>query len=122
MTGTPTSGDQLLGFGDGTTSRFALVKLYGDNRGGAQVRRITRPVAETVRIALGSAEALAGWSLEDGGVVSFIDPPKAGVEVRAGFLFDVPVRFAEDKLEISGHGFAVGEVPSVPVIEIREAP
>jgi len=40
--------------------------------------------------------------------------------VRAGFRFDVPVRFAEDRLDVSAVNFAAGEAPSVPLIEIRE--
>ena len=32
------------------------------------------------------------------GVVEFDEAPAAGAEVRAGFRFDVPVRFAEDRL------------------------
>lgn len=121
MVGQPEAFDQLLGIGDGVTSRFALVKLFGENGDAAQMRRITRPVPGSVRIALGNGELLAGWSLEEGGIVRFMVPPAPGIEVRGGFLFDVPVRFAEDRLEISGHGFAAGEVPSVPVVEIREA-
>ena len=65
--------------------------------------------------------ASTGWTLTSGGVVTFTAPPAAGKVVRAGFTFDVPVRFAEDKLEITGAVFAAGEAPSVPVIEIREA-
>jgi uncharacterized protein (TIGR02217 family) len=52
--------------------------------------------------------------------VVFAVAPAAGAEVRAGFLFDVPVRFAEDRLEVSGAGLAAGEAPSVPLIEVRE--
>ena len=33
---------------------------------------------------------------------------------------DVPVRFAEDRLSLSRATFAAGEIPSVPLIEIRE--
>lgn len=55
------------------------------------------------------------------GVVIFAVPPASGKVVRAGFTFDVPVRFAEDKLEVAGAVFAAGEAPSVPVIEVREA-
>lgn len=44
----------------------------------------------------------------------------AGATVRAGFLFDVPVRFGEDRLDISGAEFAAGEAPSVPLVELRE--
>ena len=41
--------------------------------------------------------------------------------MRAGFRFDVPVRFAEDRLSLSRATFAAGEIPSVPLIEIRES-
>ena len=46
--------------------------------------------------------------------------PAEGAEVRAGFRFDVPVRFAEDRLSLSRATFLAGEIPSVPLIEIRE--
>jgi uncharacterized protein (TIGR02217 family) len=52
--------------------------------------------------------------------VSFETPPGEGEAVTAGFRFDVPVRFAEDRLEISRATFAAGEVPSVPLVEVRE--
>ncbi len=118
MTSTPTAADQLLGAGDGARSSFALVKRYGDGDA-AQLRRITRPLAASVLVSIDGAPA-SGWTLEPGGVVVFATPPAAGTEVRAGFLFDVPVRFAEDRLEVSGAAFAAGEAPSVPVIELRE--
>jgi uncharacterized protein (TIGR02217 family) len=54
-------------------------------------------------------------------VILFDEAPAEGAEVRAGFQFDVPVRFAEDRLEMSGAAFAAGEAPSVPVVELREA-
>ena len=113
---TPAPGDQLLGSGDGLRARFPLVKRYGD-----QVRPITRPRAGSVRVAVGGTELTSGWTLEAGGTVVFASAPPAGAEVRAGFLFDVPVRFAEDRLEVSGAGLAAGEAPSVPLIEVREA-
>jgi uncharacterized protein (TIGR02217 family) len=124
MVGTPGAADQLLGVGDGAATEFALVKTYGEVGaiGDALQRRlITRPVAGTLRVSTGGAETTSGWTLLEGGVISFALAPATGTEVRAGFLFDVPVRFAEDKIEISGHAFAAGEAPSVPVIEIREA-
>ncbi len=46
-------------------------------------------------------------------------PVADGVEVRAGFEFDVPVRFDTDRIEASMAGFAAGEIPSVPVVEVR---
>ena len=120
MVGAPTAGDQTIGTGDGHTSEFALVKHYGAGDA-VQERRITRPRADSLLVSVGGTAMASGWTLLDGGVVSFASPPGAGATVRAGFHFDVPVRFADDKLEIAGAAFAAGEAPSVPVIEIREA-
>lgn len=121
MTGAHGADDQVLGTGDGISASFALVKRYGDGPE-AQVRRITRPVEGSVNVSLNGTATTVGWVLQPGGIVTFSTPPAAGVEVAAGFLFDVPVRFAEDRLEVAGAAFAAGEAPSVPVVEIREAP
>ena len=43
----------------------------------------------------------------------------AGALVTAGFEFDVPVRFDTDRIAVSYAGFAAGEIPSIPVIEVR---
>lgn len=120
MTGTPSPTDQLLGTGDGLRTDFALVKHYGAGAD-AQLRRITRPVAGSLRVALDAVPLAGGWTLAEGGTIRFETAPPSGVQVSAGFLFDVPVRFAEDRLEIAGAAFAAGEAPSVPVVEIREA-
>jgi len=111
----PAATDQELGTGDGVRTRFALRKLYA----GAE-RRISRPVAGSVRVAVGGVERVSGWTLADGGVVVFDAAPGSGAAVSAGFLFDVPVRFAEDRIDINRVSFAAGEAPSVPLIEIRE--
>jgi uncharacterized protein (TIGR02217 family) len=110
---------EAIGTGDGTTTAFPLVRRYGAGDD-PQVRRITRPVADSVRVAVDGAEA-GGWSLGEGGIVSFAIAPAAGAAVTAGFLFDVPVRFAEDRLEVSRATFLAGEAPSVPLVEVREA-
>lgn len=118
MTGTPTPMDQVLGTGDGAVARFALVKHYGA-AGDAQRRRITRPRAETVRVSVNGVET-GSFTLETSGQVVLAQAPAAGAVVRAGFMFDVPVRFAEDRLDVSGAQFAAGEAPSVPLVELRE--
>ncbi|HEY1146720.1 MAG TPA: DUF2460 domain-containing protein, partial [Allosphingosinicella sp.] len=116
MTGEPTPMDQLLGLGDGVRTEFALIKIYGE-----QVRRITRPVAADVRVSVAGAERLAGWTLAEAGTLRFDEAPADGAEVRAGFRFHVPVRFAEDRLALSRATFEAGEIASVPLIELREA-
>ncbi len=118
MTGVPTATDQLLGTGDGLTASFPLLKRYGE-AGTEQLRRITRPRADTIVVSVDGVTT-AAFTLDPGGVIRLASPPASDKPIRAGFLFDVPVRFAEDKLEVSGAVFAAGEAPSVPVIEIRE--
>jgi len=118
---TPTPLDQRLGEGDGVRTSFALVKRYGEGAD-AQVRAITRPATGSVRVAVAGVEMTEGWTLMAGGVVAFDAPPAAGAAVTAGFLFDVPVRFAEDALEVSLEAFRAGTAPSVPLVEVREAP
>ena len=115
MTGAPAATDQWLGEGDGARTAFALIKDYG-----GQVRRITRPVAGSVLVSVDGLAVETGWTLGAKGVVEFDAPPAAGAEIRAGYRFDVPVRFAEDRLSLNRATFLAGEAPSVPLIEIRE--
>jgi len=111
--------DQLLGTGDGLAVSFMLRKAYGTDDA-VQLRAITRPVAGTIRIAVDGTELMSGWQHLGGGEIAFDDPPAEGAAISAGFLFDVPVRFAEDRLEIDRETFAAGAVPSVPLVETRE--
>ncbi|MDQ8757851.1 DUF2460 domain-containing protein [Sphingosinicella sp. LHD-64] len=115
MTGIPQIADQDIGTGDGARTDFPLIKAYG-----AQQRRITRPVPGSVRVAVDGVERISGWTLGPKGIVNFAVPPASGDVIAAGFRFDVPVRFAEDRLNVSCATFAAGEIPSVPLIEVRE--
>jgi uncharacterized protein (TIGR02217 family) len=102
-----------IGIGDGTQRRFALVKRYG-----AGVRRITRP--EPGSVAVQVAGRAAGFVVQPGGWVVLDAAPAAGAVVTASFRFDVPVRFAEDRLAVSRATFRAGMAASVPLIELRE--
>ncbi len=111
--------DQRIGTGNGGATRFALVKSYGE-QGSLQVRRITRPVIGSVLIAVDGALRSSGWTLADGGNIDFDTAPAAGAVITAGYLFDVPVRFATDRIDVSIAGWRAGELPSVPLVEVRE--
>ena len=113
--GQPTAQDEVIGLGDGQTADFQLRRSYGE-----QVRAITRPVEGSILVSI-DGSPVSGWTHVGKGLIRFATAPAEGSQVRAGFLFDVPVRFAEDRLDISGATFAAGEAPSVPLIEIREA-
>ncbi|CAM8660598.1 DUF2460 domain-containing protein [Sphingobium sp.] len=114
----PSPIDQRLGIGDGVRATFQLMRYYGVGEE-AQGRIITRPVAGSIRVAADGVEMTDGWSHAGLGVIAFDDAPDAGVVLSAGYRFDVPVRFAEDRLDINRATFAAGEAPSVPLVEIR---
>ena len=119
MTGTPTMLDQLIGIGDGVSADFQLVKYYGSGDE-PQRRPISRPRALTLLVSVDGV-LTTDWSLGARGLLQFTNAPSFGTEIRAGFLFDVPVRFAEDRIDVSGVNFTAGEAPSIPLIELREA-
>lgn len=115
---TPSMLDQRLGIGDGVTSQFQLCKYYGSGAE-AQRRVITRPVAGSILVAMDGVAA-SGWVHLGKGVIAFDEAPPQGAVLTAGFRFDVPVRFAEDALEVSRATFAAGEAVSVLLVEVRE--
>ena len=111
--------DQALGIGDDDTETFQLVKRY-ESGAQAWVRRIVKPVAGTVRVALAGVEQLSGWSVNmTTGIVTFATAPAAGVLITAGFEFDVPVRFDTDRLDVTWDLDRLGSIASIPLLEVR---
>ena len=53
------------------------------------------------------------------GIITFNLPPAVGLLVTAGCEFDVAVRFDADRISTSMATFQAGQIPSVPVIEVR---
>ena len=53
------------------------------------------------------------------GLVTLKAPPAAGRTITAGFEFDVPVRFDIDHLAVNLAAFEAGDIPSIPLVEIR---
>jgi uncharacterized protein (TIGR02217 family) len=107
--------DQALGEGDGETTAFQLVKAYGD-----YARPIVKPVADSARIAVDGDELAEGLFTVDlaTGVVTLDDAPAEGAAITAGFLFDTPVRFDIDRLDLSLDGFGAGRALAAPLVEI----
>lgn len=113
--------DQAIGTGDGSTVAFQLSKTYAPGAN-AFVRRITKPVDGTVLVAVGGAVLAEGTDFSvdtTTGIVTLAAVPDAGAAVTAGFHFDVPVRFDTDTIEVNAAAFEAGEVPSIPIIEVR---
>lgn len=117
----PSFADQVIATGDGQTRVFALTKAYSS--GEAVYRRpITKPVLGSVRAGIGGDEMFpdAHYTVDHRrGLITFHQPPETGADVTAGFEFDVPVRFDTDRISVSIASFQAGQVPDIPVIEVR---
>lgn len=114
--------DQSIGTGDGSTAAFQLVVTYGATN--PYVRTIKKPVAGTVRVAVAGAEKTitTHFTVDTAtGIVTFTggNIPTVGQAITAGFEFDVPARFDASRLDINVARFEAGEIPSIPVVEIR---
>jgi uncharacterized protein (TIGR02217 family) len=116
---TPTALDQVLGTGDGTAARFALVKRYGEGSD-AYFRRISKPVAGSLKVAVGVETTDFSFDDETGEIVfAPAAIPAVGLAVTAGYEFDVPVRFDAERLSISLTAFKAGQIPSIPLVEVQ---
>lgn len=109
--------DQSIGLGDDATTAFQLVKTYG-----SATRMIQKPVEGTVQVAVNNVPQQEGvdWTVDvTTGIVTLTRAPIEGAQVTAGFEFDVPVRFDTDRITASVASFHAGELPDIPVVEVR---
>lgn len=116
-----TAFDQNLGEGDGIQVDYQITKTYQSGIH-TYVRPISKPVITTLKVAVGSVEMqeAVDYVVDAAtGVIRFTVPPQFGVSVTAGFEFDVPVRFDTNSIQTSVASFQAGEIPTVPIIEVR---
>lgn len=116
----PEANDQPLGIGDGVNTTFQLRKTYGTHFS-PYYRTIEKPVSGSVHIAVDGLELdPASFDCDHStGLITIANPPANGAAISAGFRFDVPVRFDTDYLEIDASGFEAGDIPHLPVVEIK---
>lgn len=115
---TVTAIDQTIGTGDGVTTTFQLKKTYTIGANSAS-RNVYKPVSGTVRVSRNNVEDLSGWTVNTAtGIVTYTVAPGAGVVVKAGFQYDLPVRFESDELPVNLSQYQAGEI-QVNMIEIR---
>ncbi len=111
--------DQPLGTGTGAVVSFQLIKRYASGEA-CWDRTVTRPVPDTVRLAVDGVETGAFDIDGATGVVTLHAPPDAGAEVTAGFVFDVPVRFDMDRLETVMDGGGAIRLGQLSVVEMLD--
>ncbi|MEQ5868540.1 DUF2460 domain-containing protein [Sagittula sp. NFXS13] len=118
---TISASDQVIALGDGAAVSFPLIKTYRSGEG-SYARPITKPMAGKVVIAVDGTALTEGVDFTvdaSTGIVTLATAPASEKEVTAGFEFDVPVRFDTDRITVSVASFRAGQVPDVPVVEVR---
>ena len=136
-----------LGWADGTTTNFPLVKNYEDAALNiADVRKIKKPVAGTTRIYFqyfdpaiprtwelqtnirksfavsipAGAQQIGNWTIDiTTGMIAFSTPPPLHTIILASFEFDVPVRFDTDHCPQSIKDWNIYGWDNIPLVEIR---
>ena len=117
----PEFDDQVIGMGDGQVTAFRLCKTYLSGEA-SYTRDILKPVLGTVLAGIQGDLQAEGVDFEVDtatGVLTFAQAPGPDATVTAGFEFDVPVRFDTGSIQTSVASFKAGEIPNVPVVEVR---
>jgi uncharacterized protein (TIGR02217 family) len=117
--------DQVIGTGDGGTSQFQLHKTY--LRGSTTyVRPIILPVVSSVVVSVNGVLPSAlftplTWSVNRlTGIVTFSGPVVVGNIVRAGFLFDVEIRFeGDDSFDGIAKDYGISGIADLTFVSVR---
>jgi uncharacterized protein (TIGR02217 family) len=115
----PTPTDQPIGAGDGETTNFQLYKVYSIGGYSRLARKITKPVLNSVSVAIDGVEQSSGWSIEYSmGTVAFDTAPNVGSAITCGFEFDIEARFDTDTISANFQDYKSGSI-EIPVIEVK---
>lgn len=113
--------DQELGWGDGTAKKFQILKTY-ESGTFEYTRPIRKPVAGSVKLGIGGEPQVETVHYDvdvTTGEITLYNAPPEGAQITAGYEFDVPVRFDTDQILTSVASYQAGDVPNVPVVEVR---
>jgi len=111
---------QQFGTGDGSATVFQLTRSYTSGST-TRVRKITRPVAGSVKVYFGSTEQTSGWSIDNStGLVTFATAPSNTTVIKWAGQFDVPVRFDTDDMALNIESIQVGNWSGVQIVGIKE--
>lgn len=115
-----THNDQQIGMGDGVNTQFQLIKTYGTGEASWQ-RHINKPVAGSTLLSIDNVVKNQGsdFTIDDvTGLIEFNLAPSSGAIIKAGFEFDVPVRFDTDEVLVNLTTFLAGDIASIPLVEL----
>lgn len=103
-----------VGIVPGEPLQRQLVRVYADALT-PYIKRIVRPVEDTVKVYVNSVITEA-YVLTENGLLVFDDDP--GLDVVASFEFDYPVRFDTDRLDVQLQHLEAGAIPSIQIVEL----
>jgi uncharacterized protein (TIGR02217 family) len=109
----------VIGIGDGANQSFQLIKTYEGDGPNPYIRRITRPILDTVVFKVDGVVRAATHSALGLYTLSGLAPVDGAV-VTATCEFDIPVRFDTDKFNLKLDQPDAGAIGSLPVVEVRE--
>jgi len=114
-----------------TSTTYQIAKRYTDSGGNIYTRTITRPSATTTDLAVYDNSVLKTHTTHytystTTGIITFTYTPVTPVTITLA-KFYVPVRFDIDRIDLdmfmwneSGTDTSLHNVPSIPMVEIRE--
>lgn len=108
---------QLIAIADGVTSEFQLIKTYAVDDI-QEVRKITKPVKDTVKIYLNTSIAGDYMVDYDQGLINFNNPPPHGARITADFEFDIMVRFDIDQISAGLDGHEIHSLNDITLVEV----
>ena len=118
--GTVNSSDCIIS----TSMTSSVLQLYKTYVQGSYTRsrKILKPVIGTVLVSInGSALTTAEFSVDSTlGTITVLGAYSTGTVAKAGFEFDVPVRFNTDTLSVNMEDYKVGAA-QCPLIELKWA-
>lgn len=103
---------------DGSTD-YQIKKTYTQGAY-TRSRKILKPISTSLLVSVNGSVTTAFTVDSTLGKINFTVAPTTGVVIKAGFEFDVPVRFDTDSLSINIEDYHVGSA-QVPLIELKWA-
>ena len=119
----PTNDNQSIGTGDAAETVFQIFKRY--TFGAINYDRdIKKPTLTSGRVIVLLDDVVkatpADYSVDlNTGIITWVVAPGGGVDVQVAMEYDFPVRFAEDSIGITLEPASIGEISSIPIVELR---
>jgi len=113
---------QTIGTGTGAQTAFQIVKVY-EPGSYAYSRVILRPVTTTLFVYVNAVlkTETTDYTVDyNTGIITFLAAPTNGHAVAVICEFDIPVRFVQEKLVIRVTWEDAMEIPSIPIIELKD--